>query len=31
MPIRVFNMFSNEDLLKAVCNQPVGTIVNGKL
>lgn len=31
MPIRVFNVFSNEDLFKAVCNQPVGTIVNGKL
>lgn len=28
IPIRVFNLFSEEDLLKAVCNQPVGTIVD---
>lgn len=28
IPIRVFNLFSDEDLLKAVCNQPVGTIVD---
>ncbi len=29
IPIRVFNLFSNEDLIKAVCNQPVGTLVEG--
>ena len=29
IPIRVFNLFSNEDLMKAVCNEPVGTLVEG--
>lgn len=29
IPIRVFNLFSNEDLIKAVCNEPVGTLVEG--
>ncbi len=29
IPIRVFNLFSEEDLIKAVCNQPVGTLVEG--
>lgn len=27
IPIRVFNLFSDEDLIKAVCNQSVGTLV----
>ncbi len=29
IPIRVFNLFSDEDLIKAVCNEPVGTLVEG--
>ena len=29
IPIRVFNLFEREDLIKAVCNQPVGTLVEG--
>lgn len=29
IPIRVFNLFSDTDLIKAVCNEPVGTLVEG--
>jgi len=28
MPIRVFNMFSEGDLLKLVCGEPIGTLVD---
>lgn len=29
IPIRVFNLFSDDSLVKAVCNQSVGTLVEG--
>ena len=29
IPIRVFNLFTDHALIKAVCNEPVGTLVEG--
>lgn len=29
LPIRVFNVFSNDNLMSAICNLPIGTLVEG--